>query len=333
MHKLQTSTPQKRKRSLGDEAFASPVKSILRPIGVSTPRALQLQRDNVGVTFKDVRKTSSSPEYSRKPALKAVLSEPEKDIVVKRSKPNSLAKTRQPGQDVVMQDLPKTTTNALNDVRLTPLTRTENVAITTTFDIETYRRTTETEMKRLIRHGQKLREYARKQDEENTRLRQLLHEVQRENERLRKAEEARARQSQTSEITYSTTNSHSYPEPRRVSKTSPSKTYRPPAPLTYESISKYRPPPLQQTHLTSLPPRPAPIHSIPTRSLQETRHTSNPRIPADRVAAARERIRLKAEQRRPPASVSAAVTAPAAGVGDGQAHGMIETSELDWEGL
>ena len=47
------------------------------------------------------------------------------------------------------------------------------------------RRETEKDMKKLLRKFQKIREYARKVDEENMRLRRLVEELQRENGRLK----------------------------------------------------------------------------------------------------------------------------------------------------
>jgi hypothetical protein len=53
--------------------------------------------------------------------------------------------------------------------------------------MDAYMQQTEKEMKKLVRYGQKMREYARKKDAENVELRSMVEHLQRENERLRRA--------------------------------------------------------------------------------------------------------------------------------------------------
>lgn len=53
-------------------------------------------------------------------------------------------------------------------------------------DFDGYMAQTEKEIRRLIKYGQKWREYSRRQDAENARLKGLVEDLQRENERLRR---------------------------------------------------------------------------------------------------------------------------------------------------
>lgn len=194
--KPHSTTQGNRKRGLANDAISSPMKSILRPSGVATPRALQLQRGNVGVTFKEVRQTVSPEGKENVPS-----GGPDPEVVVKRVKPDSVSGTQNNNVNGihVVETSQKSGIVASTKIATGDFSGISNPTATAPsvdvlpFDIEAYKRTTEKEMKKLVRYGQKMREYARKQDEENAKLRRLLEECRGENERLRRAEERRVR--------------------------------------------------------------------------------------------------------------------------------------------
>ena len=172
-------SPQKRKRgnevlslspSIGLSVPVSPTKSILRTPGVPTPRAKALR--DVNVKFR-----SLSPEVRRKNVKHATVLE---DIVVtkpiiqldaERAKKSHTASEAVIKEDVIAESTARTGITA----------RPGGISES---DFQDYERRTQKEMKMLIKQGQKWREYARLQDEDNAKLRQLLEQAQKENERL-----------------------------------------------------------------------------------------------------------------------------------------------------
>ncbi len=171
-------TPQKRKRSTDIVALSptkglmvpvSTTKGILRTPGVATPRAKALR--DVNVKFR-----SLSPELRRKEVKHEIVLE---DVGAKRQKTQR-------------DDTKATTTRAISETTVqkdvqgmhVALPRPKSTPAAANSDFEGYQRRTEKEMKMLIRQGRKWRDYARIQDEENIKLKQLLEQAQRENERL-----------------------------------------------------------------------------------------------------------------------------------------------------
>lgn len=145
----------------------SPTKSILKNPNVLTPRRASLR--DVTVTFKDVR-LSTSPKAARHVSPTRVRSQP--DLC------NTLTSLSLAAPPRSMSTSQAETSRKKNEAetRLQPAVD---------FDLDAYRAQTEREMRRLIKYGQKWREYAMKQDDENARLRALLEEVQMENRRLK----------------------------------------------------------------------------------------------------------------------------------------------------
>ncbi|KAK5944836.1 hypothetical protein PMZ80_002037 [Knufia obscura] len=147
----------------------SPTKSILKNPHAPTPRRAELR--DVTVTFKDLRK-SMSPEASRglpvrvrsQPAMRTLL----EDIAQQKTMPTVETKTAL---------VPRVPAPAIQ-----PKVSTQDSG----FDLDKYKAQTEKEMRRLIKYGQKWKEQARRQDEENAKLRSLLEETRKENERLQK---------------------------------------------------------------------------------------------------------------------------------------------------
>jgi len=192
-------TPQKRKTSSND--VVSPTKSILRTPGAVTPRRAMLR--DLNVTFKDAR-MSVSPQLARKvkSPVKATVGGDVKIAISQPGNPKGTTEeifgtvSTQHSERVMSPMKQRAVTNiqsshppSKDTGRQWPST---TEATFTMADIEAYMRNTEKEMKRLVRHAQKMRDYARKQDAENTRLRKLVEDLQEENERLRKAEVRRA---------------------------------------------------------------------------------------------------------------------------------------------
>ncbi len=173
----QTTPMQKRKRDelvVNGGAVLSPTKGILRTPGLATPRAKSLR--DVNVKFKSV-----SPEVRRANAVAQnnSPSKPKAQEALQAVRPakstNDLAIPKQPAKSEVkaLTVEAEKPAHASSICPLTPAT------------IEAYMAQTEKEMKRLIRYGKKMREYALKKDAENQELTIMIDDLRRENERLR----------------------------------------------------------------------------------------------------------------------------------------------------
>lgn len=167
----QLTPSQKRKRDgiVDGGAVLSPTKGILRTPGQATPRAKSLK--DVSVKFKSI-----SPEARIPDALVQGESSSKTDTKAAVDSEIDSTTTAQPvkseKQAAHKQD-----------------TKSDTAASTYTFApaaLETYMAQTEKEMKRLVKYGQKMREYARKKDAENQELKEMIQELRRENERLRR---------------------------------------------------------------------------------------------------------------------------------------------------
>ncbi|KAK4945628.1 hypothetical protein LTR10_015247 [Elasticomyces elasticus] len=182
--RLQLTPSHKRKRDGGatilspSKAMLSPTKGILRTPGLATPRAKLLKEINV--KFKSV-----SPESAQqKPAAaknagntntnRGASSNKDSGYILRVSKSMGDLEPAKKELKVVAQTkngLPPTT----NTTAFPPSA------------MDAYMQQTEKEMKKLVRYGQKMREYARKKDAENVELKSMVEHLQRENERLRRA--------------------------------------------------------------------------------------------------------------------------------------------------
>jgi len=158
-------TPKKQKT-----VPVSPTKSILKNPHAATPRKAGVRE--VTVTFKDVRK-SMSPEMLRHGSPQRV-----------RSQLAMQAPSLDMAQQMPMVAVGISTEAALRPSA--PLTSVVKSVQDSGFDLDAYKAQTEKEMRRLIKYGQKWRDTATRQDEENAKLRTLLEETRKENERLRR---------------------------------------------------------------------------------------------------------------------------------------------------
>ena len=316
-------SPSKRRKT---NQYASPAKSILRTPGIPTPR-----KQNTNVTFKDVT-PSLSPELTRKTFAPNVVPLPEdaKPAVVATQPSTICPLPIRPLETSTMAPKPA------NKNQPAPVIKSSQQT-SATFDFEAYKLSTEKEMKKLVRYGQKMREYARKQDEENTKLRIALEQLQKENEELRnrerlrgasQAEEQKQRQN-TEEAGQqqafggrSGRNLADEKEEKRFargttdrrhanSRTTSGTRHGADAPETNPPNHKPTSP-LKRKASTQLQPEASPARKNKVsiqpnpQSAQlgvEGKNAPTPgpvtaRLPVERLAAARERIRLKAELRR-----------------------------------
>jgi hypothetical protein len=316
-------SPSKRRKT---NQYASPAKSILRTPGVPTPR-----KQNTNVTFKDVT-PSLLPELTRKAPAPNVVPLPE------NAKPAVVA--TQPNTKRPLPIRPSETSNTV----LKPASKIQDAPASkiseqtsAIFDVEAYKLSTEKEMKKLVRYGQKMREYARKQDEENTKLRIALEQLQKENEELRNKERLRganqageqkhrqnmqetgrqpasamsfsrkmtSKKEEEKQLVQDTTD-WSHADSRTTSATRREADAPEANPLNHKPTS-----PLKRKASTQLQPEASPARKTKV-SIQPNPQSAQPgvegkapttgpgtaRLPVERLAAARERIRLKAELRR-----------------------------------
>lgn len=143
----------------------SPTKSILRTPGIPTPR-----RQNANVTFKDVRPSVSPTTVTTK-------------LLAAKSKATA-AKSTEKGARVLAKttsaDVPREDTKAADIAGPLP------VPVYDMGSVDAYLTSTEREMKKLVRYSQRMREYARMSQQQNAALRKERDELKRELEELRK---------------------------------------------------------------------------------------------------------------------------------------------------
>jgi hypothetical protein len=185
---------QKRKRdsSSGAMAILSPTKGIMRTPGLATPRAKFLK--DINVKFKSV----SPEEAAKQKKIETATMGAEDKLsrtkdgegkgqraAVRASKPmhdiaptNKSARSQSP---VKAEQVPVPAKDKDNRVASNHQGTT---AILSSCAIEAYMAQTEKEMKRVVKYGQKMREYARKKDAENQELKSMIEQLRRENERL-----------------------------------------------------------------------------------------------------------------------------------------------------
>ena len=375
----QLNPSQKRKRQGGSDAAAilSPTKGILRTPGLATPRAKYLR--DVNVKFKSI-----SPEARRSDNVIAARSP-------LKSKP---------------QDVPQVvrTSKSSNDIPSSKPVRTpaqEGIGGTVNADaagplapafLEAYMIQTEKEIKRLVRYGQKMREFARQKDVANQELIMMIEELRAENGRLksgkpsfaehhddlpkqqgRKGDES-LRTAGTSAHAASLALKDKNPgyvrhEVDRVEATIGVETKPPDAQLMERSRPR-RPPNVDTDAATaesdmkratatqravSSPAILSTLHAPTTTLRSASTSTVTPaintgngttRLPPDRAAAARERLRQRAEARKasaetvvkapkeiPGAAKDEAKCGPEVARQSGKERGLEEPSELDWANL
>ncbi|EXJ62460.1 hypothetical protein A1O7_02897 [Cladophialophora yegresii CBS 114405] len=167
--------PQKRKRDSSNvDAILSPTKGILRTPGLATPRAKYLK--DINVKFKSV-----SPEVRRSEPVVGAESTSNAgfDDTTRAARPSSCSQPATPNssQEQLVENMVQlSTSNAPTASRPCGLLPGA---------LESYMAQTEKEMKRLIRYGKKMREYALKKDAENQELKIMIEELRQQNERLK----------------------------------------------------------------------------------------------------------------------------------------------------
>jgi hypothetical protein len=316
-------SPSKRRKT---NPCTSPAKSILRTPDIPTPR-----KPNTNVTFKDVT-PSLSPVLRRQESVSTKHNPVQRTEIIHGTNVSTAAQAKSKSAKVAAPSVeePASKDQTSQDTKVV-----ENASLT--FDIDAYRASTENEMKKLVRYGQKMRDYARKQDLENTKLRVALERLQRENEKLRlhendrksrgsgqKKESQSAKGARQSGVTDSTTISRSVEEPKPSTQLSKNQaevksiksfaaTRSSSSGMPQTKIQAQKPPsPLKRKASTQLmpePPLPDTLKS-PGRSNTESGkefdgaknaqsfRPAGARLPPDRLAAARERVRRKAVLRK-----------------------------------
>lgn len=320
---LQLTPSQKRKRDSGG-AILSPTKGILRTPGLPTPRAKYLK--DVNVKFKSV-----SPEALGTNIYKLPVAD---HAVVARVPP----KAKEPGHAV----RPSKSTSDLTDVKKsqpskqkpkkpvptqpsqpsaqsTPALHTGTANLLSAQAIEAYMQQTEKEMKKLVRYGQRMREYAHQKDAEAQDLKGIIELLQRENERLRQAasvvsesgfQQTRGRESGDTkaisrgyvceELGRVETTIKRQLAPRQQDSARATEARPPNQPSGQPSADPSRSDHLiDQVHAYPLPHR-APAGSLRHASTATTTSTAatSSRLPPDRLAAARARLRQRSEARK-----------------------------------
>jgi len=151
-------SPRKRRQ-------VSPTKSILRTPGIPTPR-----RQNVNVTFKDVRPSASPTAVNAK-------------LLPAQKEPTAATQSQQATKAAANTtgSAPLEAVNAAEEVEILP------VPVYDMSAVDAYLTSTEREMKKLVRYAQKMKEYARVSQQENASLKVEINQLKRELEELRKA--------------------------------------------------------------------------------------------------------------------------------------------------
>ncbi|KAK5065278.1 hypothetical protein LTR84_001116 [Exophiala bonariae] len=189
--------------SQAEQALISPTKSILRIPGQATPRAQSLR--DVNVTFKSLSPDESIASRDIKSSGKL----PPPGTVTYRPESSATTGVMNNGQHITngltFNDIPAATgtldpaqstvpvaaTNNDQAAR-TVLTANATSAATSSASgisaaaFQAYQKQTEKEMRRLIKYGQQMKEFAYQADMKNQQLNEIVARLQTENENLRK---------------------------------------------------------------------------------------------------------------------------------------------------
>jgi len=282
----------------------SPAKSILRTPGIPTPR-----RQNASVKFKDSKQTST-------------------DLSTIAEGPMTDAKAGSKGSD-----LPAVTSLELRAATEKqhllaakgpgPTSEPEPETYYNVMEVDAYIAATEREMKTLVRYGQRMREYARLSQKENSALKRELDDVRKENERLRHRDGLPIIQPKTGrkadDYGLFDLSPPSNPAAKPAATASPEDEPKMTQPAvegqrpnlarkeTAEKTPRKQPSPKpvrRKTEEGSDPSQPilkAAMRPPPTVSnslANNMRVASRTQLPADKVAAAKARLRVKSEERR-----------------------------------
>jgi regulator of replication initiation timing len=266
----------------------SPTKSILRTPGIPTPR-----RQNVNVTFKDVRPSVSPTAVNAK-------------LLPAQKEPTAGTQSQQATKVAANTtgSAPLETVNAAEEVEILP------VPVYDMSAVDAYLTSTEREMKKLVRYAQKMKEYARVSQQENVALKVEINQLKRELEELRKAK----------------TMTRGVSDEKIVEKASDIRMTaendikaRVPA---FELLGQIRPATATKSRNidrnnagtrvgkgrtqpgTELPDQKEPTDILAqdkgqySEQVSKKRAASKAQLPPDRLAAAKERLRVKSEERR-----------------------------------
>lgn len=161
----------------------SPTKGILRTPGVPTPRTRLLK--DINVKFKSV-----SPET--KPGDNQASMKANTEGMAGAKGSDQTKDTKAAEAEAVTNK--STSLKSEKHARVMAINATDSRHVTvdasqalSTFDVDSYIRRTEKEIKKLVRHGQKMKEFAQKKDAENVELRKMVDQLREQNERLNRS--------------------------------------------------------------------------------------------------------------------------------------------------
>jgi regulator of replication initiation timing len=266
----------------------SPTKSILRTPGIPTPR-----RQNVNVTFKDVRPSVSPTAVNAK-------------LLPAQKEPTAATQSQQATKvaaNTAGSAAPETV-NAANEVEILP------VPVYDMGAVDAYLTSTEREMKKLVRYAQKMKEYARVSQQENAALKVEINQLKRELEELRKAKTMTRGVSdekiaeKASDIRMAAENDIKARVPAfellgQIRPATATKSRNIDRNNAGTRVGKGRTQPG-----TELPDQKEPTDILAqdkgqySEQVSKKRAASKAQLPPDRLAAAKERLRVKSEERR-----------------------------------
>jgi hypothetical protein len=276
----------------------SPAKSILRTPGLLTPR-----KQNSSVKFKDIKQTSMNLS-----------------TIIESSVAEDNANVQNADQSADLSSEPQASKETA-DVA-TKAQNSEPEALPETYynvkEIDSYITATEREMKKLVRYGQRMREYARLSHKENAVLKRELDSLRNENERLRHRDDLIHSQekaghtaknyglfdlSSSSKQAAESLTGGCPREELKANQTSPKERgHHPPQMENAETVPQtfMRPKAIRNSNeQTSCPPHSeieASTQRIPATA--QARVASRTQLPPERLAAAKARLRVKSEERR-----------------------------------
>jgi hypothetical protein len=296
---VKSSTPQRPT----PRRILSPAKSILRTPGISTPR-----RQNVSVKFKDVKQTSVS--------LSTIAEGPvrEDEASLQESKHST----------IMPPEFNAPTEKALEVLTKPQVLDSESqpeIYYNVT-EIDAYIAATEREMKKLVRYGQRMREYARLSQKENAILKRELGKVKRENEMLQRREDLKIGGEQAesnagndglfdlSPSKHATTAAawkHPRDEPGVTQSAHGGQGQHAPWPENAKKMSKKqslassiksRAEKVLAPSLSNMVADVQPVSALSHCVTAKARVGSRTQLPPERLAAAKARLRMKSEERK-----------------------------------
>ncbi len=272
--KPKSSTPQRPT----PRRMLSPVKSILRPPGTPTPR-----RQNTSVKFKDVKQTLMNL---------STISEGQ----VSENKANS--QILKPPAITPSESTQSTEKAAALVKRLqSPNLESEQDMYYNVKEIDAYIAATEREMKKLVRYGQRMREYARLSQKENATLQRELENFRKENEILRCRGGPPVNQERAGK-TCESNGLFDLSPPKHAAKLQTEAAEKKPRNQSSPKVTNTK---TRIECISSRPNSTPPKRHISNSSgcpADNQRVASRLQLPPDRLAAAKARLRMKSEERK-----------------------------------